>query len=298
MNKKSLRGLLITLSILMVGTLFTGCAVAAAPAPATTPAPAVVEITGSITVAGSTALQPLAEQAGKVFTDENTKASINVQGGGSGTGLNLVSQGTAEIGMSDVAAETKLDATKSAELVDHKVAVIGFAMVTNKDVTVKNLKIAQIQDIFSGVVTNWKAVGGADEKINVINRTKSSGTRATFKDTVLGKDKNEKDGLGTSQDSSGAAEKAVEATKGAITYLAMSYLTDEIKAKVNVTQIEGVDASAANITSKKYPFWSFEHMYTKGEAKDLSKAFIDYMMSADNKDLISKLGYISASDIQ
>lgn len=292
MNKKNIKGLLIILSILMVGTVFSGCSSVAAPS--TTSG----AITGSITVAGSTALQPLAEQAGKVFTDKNTEASINVQGGGSGTGLNLVSQGTAEIGNSDVAAETKLDATKAGQLVDHKVCALGFVMVTNKDITITNLTRAQIQDIFTGAILNWKAVGGPDEKINVINRTKSSGTRSTFKDTVLGKDKNEKDGLGISSDASGAAEKAVADTKGGITYLAMSYLTSEIKAKVNVIQIDGVDASVANITSKKYPFWSFEHMYTKGEAKDLSKAFIDYMMSDGNKGLITKLGYIPAGDIK
>ena len=163
-------------------------------------------VTGSITLAGSTALQPLAEQAGKVFTEKNPKATINVQGGGSGTGLKLVSDGTADIGNSDVLAETKLDADKAKELVDHKVCAIGFAVVVNKDVKVDNLTKDQIQKIFTGEVTNWKEVGGDDTPINVINRTKSSGTRATFKDTILG-GKDEKEGLGTTQDSNGAVEK-------------------------------------------------------------------------------------------
>ena len=78
-------------------------------------------VSGTITLAGSTALQPLAEQAGKKFTEKNSKAVINVQGGGSGTGLTLVSEGTADIGNSDITAESKLDKTKAAELVDHKV---------------------------------------------------------------------------------------------------------------------------------------------------------------------------------
>lgn len=295
MKRKSLRAIMAALAITVVAGGFVGCG---GNKEAGNTSQGTQEITGSITLAGSTALQPLAEQAGKKFTEKNSKATINVQGGGSGTGLKLVSDGTADIGNSDVLAETKLDAAKAKELVDHKVCAIGFAVVVNKDVKVDNLTKDQIQKIFTGEITNWKELGGDDLAINVINRTKSSGTRATFKDTVMG-GKDEKEGLGTTQDSNGAVEKSIVSTKGAVSYLALSALTsEEAKQNVKMLKIEGVDATKENITTGKYPFWSYEHMYTKGEAKDLSKTFIDYMMSSESAPLVEKLGYIPAGDMK
>lgn len=295
MKRKSLRAMMAALAITVVAGGFVGCG---GNKEAGNTSQGTKEITGSITLAGSTALQPLAEQAGKKFTEKNSKATINVQGGGSGTGLKLVSDGTADIGNSDVLAETKLDAAKAKELVDHKVCAIGFAVVVNKDVKVDNLTKDQIQKIFTGEITNWKQVGGDDLAINVINRTKSSGTRATFKDTVMG-GKDEKEGLGTTQDSNGAVEKSIVSTKGSVSYLALSALTsEEAKQNVKMLKIEGVDPTKDNITTGKYPFWSYEHMYTKGEAKDLSKTFIDYMMSSENAPLVEKLGYIPSSDMK
>lgn len=295
MKRKSLKAMMAALAITVVAGGFVGCGGNQGTGNTTQ---GNKEVTGSVTLAGSTALQPLAEQAGKKFIEKNSKATINVQGGGSGTGLKLVSDGTADIGNSDVLAETKLDKDKAKELIDHKVCAIGFSVVVNNNVKVDNLTKDQIQKIFTGEVTNWKQVGGDDMPINVINRTKSSGTRATFKDTVMG-GKDEKEGLGTTQDSNGAVEKSIESTKGSVSYLALSALTsDEAKKNVKMIKIDGVDANKDNITGGKYPFWSYEHMYTKGDAKDLSKTFIDYMISTENKSLIEKLGYIPVSDIK
>lgn len=289
-------GVLITaVSLVLTAAVFAGCGKNTT---GTDSAGTGTEISGSIIALGSTALQPLAEQAAKDFTAENPKAQINVQGGGSGAGINQVSAGTAQIGMSDVSAEEKLkDSEKVKELTDHQVCVIGFAVVTSKDVTVDTLTKKQIQDIFTGKITNWKELGGADQQINVINRTASSGTRATFFNTVMDKTA-EKEDLGTVQDSSGAVRTAIKANKGSISYLALSYLTDDVKGEFNLIKIDGVEANKENITSKKYPFWSYEHMYTKGEATGLAKAFIDYMVSDSNKSAVEKLGYIPMADMK
>ena len=294
MNIRIRRGFLATMAVVLTVGIFTGCGGNNSKEEADKSRK---EISGSITLAGSTALQPLAEQIGKTFSEKNPKVTINVQGGGSGTGLNLVLQGTSNIGNSDVTAESKLDADKAKQLVDHKVCAIGFAVVANPNVGVDSLTKEQIQKIFTGEITNWKDVGGSDMKINVINRTKSSGTRATFKDTVMG-GKEEKEGLGTTQDSNGNVENAIKSTDGAISYLALSYLTDSVKNNVKALKIENVEASSENIISGKYPFWSYEHMYTKGEAKDVAKEYIDYVLSDENKETIKKLGYIPMSDMK
>lgn len=285
MKKKSIRLMMAALAVMVVTGAFAGCG------------SKTEEVSGNVTLAGSTALQPLAEQAGKDFTTKYPSVAVTVQGGGSGTGLNLVSEGTVNIGNSDVEASKKLDASLASALVDHKVCGIGFAVVVNKNVQVGSLTAQQIQDIFTGKVTNWKEVGGQDIAIQVIHRPASSGTRATFVDTVMG-GVAENDAIGTVQDSSGSVEKALADTQGSISYLALSYITDAVKANVNPIKIDSVEATNANIIAGTYKFWSWEHMYTKGEATGATKAFLEYMVSADNKALVEKLGYISASDIK
>src|SRR5664280_1649944 len=148
---------------------------------------AVTCVSGSITASGSTALQPLVDAAGKAYVKACPGATIQVQGGGSGTGLTQVLQGAVQIGNSDVTAESKLQPADAATLVDHQVAVQGWVMVNNPDITgVTNLTTDQATKIWTGVTTNWKDVGGPDMKIVLILRPASSGTRATFKKIVLG----------------------------------------------------------------------------------------------------------------
>jgi phosphate transport system substrate-binding protein len=250
---------------------------------------------GSITVVGSTALQPLAEKAAQQFMSENSNAQVQVQGGGSGTGLTQVLQGGSNIGDSDVYAAEKLNSSDASALVDHKVAVVGFAAVVNPNVKVDNLTQQQLIDIFTGKITNWKDIGGNNTKIVVINRPGSSGTRATFKKYAL-KGAEEVQGKALTEDSSGTVKKTVADTDGAIAYLALSYLGDN---SVKALKFEGVEATAENIVTGKYPIWSYEHMYTKGEALGLTKSFIDYMMSDKvQKSLVPSLKFIPISDMK
>jgi phosphate transport system substrate-binding protein len=251
------------------------------------------EVSGSITAAGSSALLPLVEQAASQYMSKNPNAKINVQAGGSGTGLKLVSEGSVDIGNSDIFAEEKLDADKAKELVDHKVCVVGFATVVNPNVTVDNLTKQQLVDIFTGKITNWKEVGGNDQKIVILNRPTSSGTRATFKKYALD-GKEEAQGIALTEESSGAIKKAIADTPGSISYLALSYVDGSVKA----LKLDGVEPTVENITSGKYPIWSYEHMYTKGEPTGLTKAFLDYMVSDEVKSLVTELGYIPISDMK
>ncbi|MBA2873495.1 phosphate ABC transporter substrate-binding protein PstS family protein [Thermaerobacillus caldiproteolyticus] len=253
---------------------------------------------GTITLAGSTALQPLAEEAANEFMGKYPDVSITVQGGGSGTGVNQVAAGAVQIGNSDVPSAEKLeDKTKAGELVDNKVAGIAFALVVNKDVKVDSLTVQQIQDIFSGKITNWKEVGGNDEKINVINRPASSGTRATFEKTLM-KDVKINDSIGTVQDSNGAVEQAINSTPGSISYVAMSYLVGDKANALTTLKIDGVEPTVENIKSQKYPFWSYEYMITKGEPKDAVKGFVDYVKSEEFAPKVKEMGYIPMSELE
>uniref|UniRef100_UPI000B4411E9 phosphate ABC transporter substrate-binding protein PstS family protein n=2 Tax=Gottfriedia acidiceleris TaxID=371036 RepID=UPI000B4411E9 len=217
------------------------------------------------------------------------------QGGGSGTGVNQVSTGAIQIGNSDVPAAEKLeDKSLASSLVEAKVAGVGYSMVTNKEVGVDSLTLQQIEDIFAGKVTNWKEVGGKDEKINVINRPASSGTRAAFEKKIM-KDVKINDGVGTVQDSNGAVEQAVNSTPGAISYLANSYLIGDKKDALKTVKIDGKESTTDNIVAGDYPFYSYEYMITKGDAKSPVKEYIEFISGDEFADKLVEMGYIPAS---
>ena len=245
---------------------------------------------GTITGSGSSALLPLAQDAAEAFKEKNPDVSITLNAGGSGTGLKQVSDGTVDIGNSDVAAEEKLEPDKAAELVDHKVCVVTMAPVINHDLAadIKSLTKQQLIDIFTGKVTNWKEVGGPDEEILLITRPETSGTRALFQEYALdGNEEATNSSLET--DDSGTLIQSVADNKGAIGYVALSYLTNNDK--VSTVAIDGVEPSLENTYNGTYPVWGYEHMYTKGEATGAVKAYIDYIMSDEYSAKLEEQGY-------
>lgn len=252
-------------------------------------------LSGTITAAGSSALKPLADDAADSFLNDHPDVSITIDAGGSGEGLKQVSEGTVDIGNSDVAAEDKLDETAAKELVDHQVCVVTMAPIVNKDVAeagVKSLTKEQLISIFTGKTTNWKDVGGPDEDIVLVTRPESSGTRATFQKYAL--DGNEEaSNTSMETDDSGVLLTNVKSTNGAIGYVALSYLTGE--AGVETVAIDDVEPTLENTYSGKYPVWTFEHMYTKGEPNEVTKAFLDYITGDEYGDQMEKLGYGVAS---
>lgn len=297
MKKKGLKYVISALVVTMMAGAFVGCS-SEKQGSNTTPDTKKQSVSGSITISGSTAMQEFIEKSAKKFQEKNSDATINVQGGGSGQGLTQVSQGNVDIGNSDIYANEKFKNGEDKDLVDHKVLGEGFAVVTSKDVTLTNLTKEQIQNVFSGKVKNWKEIGGPDVKITVIHRPASSGTRATFVKVLLDGNKAlEDDKIGIVQDSTGSVMTSIQSTPGSVSYVALAN-ANESKDKVNKVTIDGVEASIDNIIGGKYKFWSWGHMYTKGEAKDLSKAFIEFVSSEDNKDLFDKLGFVQGSKIK
>lgn len=242
-------------------------------------------LSGNVVAVGSTAMQPLVEQAASQFMAKHPGVKVVVQGGGSGTGLTQVAQGAADIGNSDIFAEEK-GGIDASQLVDHKICVAGMAAVVNPSLGIDNLTRQQLVDIFTGRITNWKEVGGPDQKIVLVNRPKASGTRATFKKYALG---GAEEAAGIEEDSSGNVRKIIKETPGAIGYLALSYIDGSVKALA----IDGVAPTKENIVEGKYPVWAYMHCYTKGAPQGAVKAFLDYLMSGEVQNtVVPQLGYI------
>ena len=245
-----------------------------------------------ITVVGSSAMQLLAEQAGNDYRLSHPDSNIVVQGGGSGTGLSQVQAGAVEIGTSDVFAETQkgIDAKK---LQNHLVAVVGIVPIVNKSAGVSNLSKQQLSDIFTGKITNLKQVGGKNQTITVINRSKGSGTRGTFEGLVLN---GKKPIQAQEQDSNGTVRKIVSSTPGTISYISFPYANDE---NIQKLSIDGIKPTNKNVETNRWHLWSYEHIYTKGKPNKNVQKFIDYMLGSKvQNDLVPKLGYISIDKMQ
>lgn len=243
---------------------------------------------GTVTASGSSALLPLAQLAAEEFMDANPNASIIVNGGGSGTGLTQVSEGSVDIGNSDVEADTKLDAAAAAELVDHKVCTVTMAAVVNTDLGIDDLTQEQIIDIFTAKVTNWSEVGGPDLDIMLVTRPSSSGTRALFSQWAMnGESESSASALET--DDSGTLLETVQQNQGAIGYVAISYLLNNDT--VTALAIDGVEPTLENTYNGSYMVWGYEHMYTKGEGSELAQVFLEFMMSDEFGENIEAKGY-------
>lgn len=276
------------LSALMVASamVFTGCGGDSAASSGSGEA----QIEGKVSASGSTALLPLLKPAQEEFQNKHAKVTVNVAGGGSFTGMNQVAEGSVDIGNSDVNLP---DDYKDKGLVDHKVVVEPFVFIVDKANGIDSLTKDQVVAILTGKVTNWKEVGGSDQKITLIHRAKSSGSRATISDVVLkGADFTDDAVI---QDSNGAVRAAISSTPGAIGYVDAPYADDSVK----VLKFDGVEFSAQNVIDGKYPIYGYGHMYTKGEPTGAVKAFIDYILSDEFQNAqVEKLGFIPVSKMK
>ncbi|QDR83344.1 phosphate ABC transporter substrate-binding protein [Sporomusa termitida] len=228
------------------------------------------ELAGTVTASGSTALLPFLKPAQEEFQKKNAKVTVNIAGGGSFTGQNQVAAGSVNIGNSDVPLQ---DSLKDKGLVETKLVGIPFVFIVNTDVAVDNLTQQQYVDIFTGKVTNWQDVGGKNQKITIIHRAKSSGSRGAIAEIVL------KGAAFTDnaviQDSNGAVRAAIGSTPGAIGYVDAAYADQSVK----TLAYNGVKYSINEVVNGQYPVFTYGRMYTKGEPAGAVKAFIDYATS-------------------
>jgi phosphate transport system substrate-binding protein len=233
---------------------------------------------GTINIAGSTSVQPLAEELAQAFMAKNKRVKIFVQGGGSSAGIKSALTGTADIGTSS--RELKPEEQGLHETV---IAKDGIAIVVNKANPVTNLSIQQLQKIYTGEYQNWKQVGGPAMKIVVVNREAGSGTRGAFEEIVLNKLTNTSNCL--VQASTGAVQQTVAITKEGIGYISLgSYNSKAVKA----LNIENIACTDANILAKKYKIQRPFLMLTKTAPTGATKAFIDWILSAAGQKIVAK----------
>jgi phosphate transport system substrate-binding protein len=247
-------------------------------------------LSGHLLIAGSTALQPLVASAAESYQRQHPQVKIDVEGGGSVTGLTTVTSYKANIGDSDIYADPAQ--YPDPNLTDHIVCVIPFTMIVNLDVPVSTLTQQQIIDIFStGKIHNWSQVGGPNLAIVPVVRPTTSGTRATFRKYILGgRDEN---GRLQKTDSSTSLLDAVAHTPGAISYLALSVAD----ASVHEIAINNKMATPENIANGSYAFWSYEHMYTMGDNNALLSSFLDFMLTQEIQSLAQNMHYIPIANM-
>ena len=247
-------------------------------------------LSGHLLIAGSTALQPLVASAAGSYQKQHPQVKIDVEGGGSVTGLTTVTSHKADIGDSDIYADPAQ--YPDPNLTDHIVCVIPFTMIAGPGVTISTLTQQQIIDIFStGKIRNWSQVGGPNLAIVPVVRPTTSGTRATFRKYILGgRDEN---GRLQKTDSSTSLLDVVAHTPGAISYLALSV----VNASVHEIAINNKMATPENIANGSYAFWSYEHMYTMGDNNALLSTFLDFMLTPEVQNLAQNMHYIPIANM-
>ena len=250
------------------------------------PAETTADLSGSISMVGSTSMEKLANALSEAFMEEYPDVTVTAEFVGSGAGIEAVTNGTADIGNS---SRSLKDEEKAAGVVENVVAIDGIAVCVDPANEVADLTKEQLTNIYNGTVTNWKEVGGADEPIIVIGREAGSGTRGAFEELVDLKDACK---YANELDSTGAVIAKVASTPGAIGYASLDALDDSVKA----LSLEGVEATAENIKAGNYFLSRPFVMATKGEISgqnDLVQAWFDYVMGDEGQQIASEVGLIT-----
>ncbi|MDF2942838.1 MAG: putative secreted protein [Herbinix sp.] len=242
-------------------------------------------LSGTITMAGSTSMEKLANAAAESFMNKYPKVTVSAEFIGSGAGIEAVLAKTVDIGNS---SRNLKESEISSGAVENIVAIDGIAVVLDNSNTVTNLTKDQLVQIYTGAINNWSAVGGADQPIVVVGREAGSGTRGAFEELLeivdLCKYSNE-------INSTGGVMAKVASTPGAIGYVSLDVVDDTVIA----SKVEGVEATEENIKAGSYLLSRPFVMATIGEISAQSEqvqAFFEYLKSDEGKELIKSVGLI------
>ncbi len=240
-----------------------------------------------IILAGSTSVQPFAEILAEAYMKLHPGISIDVQGGGSASGIQAASSGTADIGMSSRALSG--DENKLWQV---QIAKDGLALIVNPKNPVASLSLAQARDIYAGNLTRWNEVGGPNDRIHVVAREDGSGTRSAFESMVMGKALIASTAI--IQDSNGAVRQLISSDPNAIGFLSLGLVDNSVKA----VTLDGVKATEQNVVNGSYrltrPFLFISRAEPTGEAKQ----FIDFTMSEAGRKILDAEGLVTSGGNQ
>ncbi|MBQ7934499.1 MAG: phosphate ABC transporter substrate-binding protein, partial [Lachnospiraceae bacterium] len=242
-------------------------------------------LSGTISLNGSTSMQKVANALQEGFMKANPNVTVNVEFTGSGTGIQAAIDGTADIGNS---SRNLKDAEKEAGLVENIIAIDGIAVIVDNANKVSDITSEELAKIYTGAITNWSELGGANQPIVVVGRESGSGTRGAFEELLEIEDKCD---YAQEIDSTGGVLSTVASTAGAIGYVSLDVIDDT----VTVMAIDGVVASEENIVAGSYSLSRPFVMATKGEISaqnELVQAFFAYIESEEGQAIIKKVGLI------
>lgn len=244
------------------------------------------ELSGSIQMVGSTSMEKLANALAESFMEKYPNVTVTAEFVGSGAGIEAVTSGSADIGNS---SRNLKDEEKSNGAVEIIVAIDGIAVCVDPTNTVTGLTKQQLTDIYTGTITNWSEVGGADAPIIVVGREAGSGTRGAFEELL---DVIDSCAYANELDSTGAVMAKVASTPGAIGYVSLDVVDDSVIALA----LEGVEATAENIKAGNYFLSRPFVMATKGEISEqneLVRAWFDYVLGEEGQAVAAKVGLIT-----
>lgn len=242
------------------------------------------KLSGSLKIAGGTAHLKVMKNVADVLKAANPDLNISISGGGSGVGIKSVGEGMVDIGNSGRALkDTEIE---KYGLVPHKIAIDGIAVVVNSGSVTENLNFDQIANIFSGKISNWKELGGKDEKINIYSRDSKSGTRKTFVKLALSNGNISKDAIIVN--SNGNMKQAIANDKNGIGYMSVGYLDESVKG----VSVENVKPTLANVKAGAYKIQRYLYSVTKGQPTGAAKEFIDLLLNAEGQKIVSKFHFI------
>ena len=251
-------------------------------APADTTAPA--KLSGTVSTDGSTSMEKVIGALGEAFMEANPDVTFTYNPTGSGTGIQAVAEGRCDIGLSSRALKAE---EKDAGLIETVLAYDGIAVIVNPENPVSDLTLAQIADIYTGKITNWSEVGGADLEIVLIGREAGSGTRSGFEEIVEVKDACQ---YRQELSSTGDVITTVAQNPGAIGYASLASVKDTVKA----LQVEGVTPSEATVKDGSYAIQRPFVLVTKEGVtlSEAAQAFFDYVTSSEANAVITAAGVV------
>lgn len=243
------------------------------------------DLSGTITLAGSTSMEKLCEAMSESFMEAYPNVTVTAEYTGSGAGLESLAAKSVDIGN---ASRNLKDEEKSSGAVENVVAIDGIAVITDKDNKATKLSKEDLTKIYTGEITNWSELGGADEAIVVIGREAGSGTRDAFEELLEVADECK---YAQELDSTGAVLAKVAATPGAIGYVSLDVVDDTVA----TVALDGVEPTEENILAGKYLLSRPFVMATNGEISEQSElvqAWFDYIKSDAGQKVIKSVGLI------